>query len=239
MASPSKKNRAEGTGNEWSAEHARNLIPDLCQLFYTNGWVTGTGGGISIRERSEGHVYVAPSGVQKERVKSDDLFVLNEKDASLIERPRSERGANYKQSDCTPLFFNAYKLRDAGACMHTHGASAVLVTMLDESVKEFRISHVEMIKGILNNSTGKAHLYEDTLVVPIIDNTNFECDLTASMAEAMEKYPAAQCVLVRRHGAYIWGPTWEKTKAMAECYDYLFNLAIQMTQLRIPLVKQK
>jgi len=32
-----------------SAEHPRVLIPELCRLFYTLGWVTGTGGGISIR----------------------------------------------------------------------------------------------------------------------------------------------------------------------------------------------
>jgi len=32
-----------------SQEHPRKLIPELCKLFYTNGWVTGTGGGISIK----------------------------------------------------------------------------------------------------------------------------------------------------------------------------------------------
>lgn len=29
--------------------HPANLIPELCRLFYNLGWVTGTGGGISIR----------------------------------------------------------------------------------------------------------------------------------------------------------------------------------------------
>jgi methylthioribulose-1-phosphate dehydratase len=219
-------------------EHPRSLIPELCGLFYTNGWVTGTGGGISIRDRDSGHVFVAPSGVQKERIQPDDLFVLSDKDGSVIEGPKSARGANYKQSDCTPLFFNAFRLRDAAACMHTHSQAAVLVTMLS-SAKEFRISHVEMIKGIINNETGKSHLFEDTLVVPIIDNTNFECDLTDSMAQAMKEYPGTNCVLVRRHGAYIWGPTWEKAKTMAECYDYLFGLAVDMTKLGIPLVTDK
>jgi methylthioribulose-1-phosphate dehydratase len=35
--------------SEYPAEHPRNLIPELCRLFYRNGWVTGTGGGISIK----------------------------------------------------------------------------------------------------------------------------------------------------------------------------------------------
>lgn len=30
--------------------HPANLIPSLCQSFYKLGWVTGTGGGISIRD---------------------------------------------------------------------------------------------------------------------------------------------------------------------------------------------
>lgn len=30
-------------------EHPRNLIPELCRQFYHLGWVTGTGGGISIK----------------------------------------------------------------------------------------------------------------------------------------------------------------------------------------------
>ena len=30
-------------------EHPVKLIPELCRQFYTLGWVTGTGGGISIK----------------------------------------------------------------------------------------------------------------------------------------------------------------------------------------------
>lgn len=30
-------------------DHPRVLIPELCRLFYKLGWVTGTGGGISLR----------------------------------------------------------------------------------------------------------------------------------------------------------------------------------------------
>ena len=33
----------------WDEYHPRRLIPELCQLFYQLGWVTGTGGGISIK----------------------------------------------------------------------------------------------------------------------------------------------------------------------------------------------
>ncbi len=30
-------------------EHPKNLIPELLRLFYTLDWVTGTGGGITVK----------------------------------------------------------------------------------------------------------------------------------------------------------------------------------------------
>lgn len=58
------------------------------------------------------------------------------------------------------------------------------------------------------------HRYDDTLVVPIIENTPEEKDLKDRMARAMEQYPDACAVLVRRHGVYVWGESWEKAKTM-------------------------
>ena len=62
-----------------------------------------------------------------------------------------------------------------------------------------------MIKGVRVGGNGPAMSYLDTLRVPIIANTPFEEDLTDSMAAAMEKYPDAAAILVRRHGIYVWG----------------------------------
>lgn len=63
-------------------EHPRFLIPELCKQFYHLGWVTGTGGGISLKHGNE--IYIAPSGVQKERIQPEDMFVcdINEQDIS-------------------------------------------------------------------------------------------------------------------------------------------------------------
>jgi ribulose-5-phosphate 4-epimerase/fuculose-1-phosphate aldolase len=32
-------------------KHPANLIPELCRKFWSLGWVTGTGGGTSIRDK--------------------------------------------------------------------------------------------------------------------------------------------------------------------------------------------
>ncbi|KAG1049278.1 hypothetical protein G6F43_008385 [Rhizopus delemar] len=210
--------------------HPANLIPELCRQFYNLGWVTGTGGGISIRK--ENNVYIAPSGVQKERMEPQDLFVMTLHDRTLLRKP-----SVYKPSACTPLFYNAYTMRDAGACIHTHSQNAVMATLLYPG-KTFEISHQEMIKGIRIGSTKNNLRYFDKLIVPIVENTPEEEDLTDRMAAAMKEFPDTNAVLVRRHGVYVWGESWEKAKTMTECYDYLFEIAVKMKTVGIdPAVK--
>jgi methylthioribulose-1-phosphate dehydratase len=195
----------------------RRLIVDLCGHFYGLGWVSGTGGGVSVREGDR--IYVAPSGVQKERLREQDLFELD-REGHVIRRPGDPA---LRISACTPLFLNAYRMRDAGAVLHSHAMAAMLATLVHD--RELRVTHLEMMKGI--RGVG----YHDELVVPIIDNTAHECDLAGSMAEAMERYPDTHAVLVRRHGVYVWGRDWVEAKTHAECYHYLFEAAVRMREL--------
>ena len=80
-----------------------------------------------------------------------------------------------RPSECAPLFFNAYRLRDAGAVIHSHAMYAMLATL--GGGERFECTELEMIKGIAG------HGYYDRLVVPIVDNTAHECDLSDRMAE--------------------------------------------------------
>ncbi|GFN98751.1 methylthioribulose-1-phosphate dehydratase [Plakobranchus ocellatus] len=203
-------------------EHPRRLIVELCKQFYHLGWVTGTGGGMTIKRGDE--IFIAPSGVQKERIKLDDLFVQTIKNEDLCMPPLKKK---LKKSQCTPLFMKAYTMRNAGAVIHTHSKAAVMATLLYPGI-EFRITHQEMIKGIKKCQSGTYYRYDEELVIPIIENTPFEEDLASALAQAMEDYPESCAVLVRRHGVYVWGESWQKCKTMCECYDYLFDIAVQM-----------
>ena len=212
-------------------DHPSQLIPKLCFQFYQLGWVSGTSGGMSIKFGDE--IYLAPSGVQKERIQSDELFVVDINDQT-IKQPAAEK--KLKKSECTPLFMIAYRLRDSGSVIHSHSINAVLATLITHG-NEFRITHQEMIKGIKKGSTNESHRYEETLIVPVIENTPFEADLAEQMIEAMNKYPNTNAVLVRRHGVYVWGKTWQQAKTMSECYDYLFQVAVEMKKLGIDYTK--
>ena len=159
-----------------SLEEAKALIPELCKQFYDSGWVSGTGGGMSIRVGDS--IVVAPSGVQKERMKSEDLYVLDINGRELetpVARPWPYKSP--KLSECYPLFQKvgkhpsalvvaafltsyphelpfrttslwpqAYQHRNAGAVLHSHSLSAVTASVLDQTATEFRVTELEMIK---------------------------------------------------------------------------------------------
>ena len=203
-------------------EHPRFLIPALCRQFYHLGWCTGTGGGIALR--LDGTIYMAPSGVQKERIKPEDIYELD-LDGQVLKAPDNP---NLKLTECAPLFFNAFRQRGAGAVLHSHSLDALMATVHNEDY--FRVSHVEMIKGL------RGYGYYDTVEIPIIDNTARECELTESLSAAIDANPQADAVLVRRHGIYVWGQTWQQAKTQAECFDYLFRFADRMALHGRPVV---
>ncbi|KAL9444069.1 hypothetical protein AB3S75_017281 [Citrus x aurantiifolia] len=196
-----------------AVKETRLLISELCRQFYTLGWVSGTGGSITVKVHDDSIpkpqqlILMSPSGVQKERMEPEDLYVLSGNGTMLSSpSPKPYPHKPPKCSDCAPLFMKAYEKRDAGAVIHSHGIESCLVTMINPMSKEFRITHMEMIKGI------KGHGYYDELVVPIIENMAYENELTDSLAKAIDAYPKATAVLVRNHGIYVWGDSWINAK---------------------------
>ncbi|GMF45165.1 unnamed protein product [Phytophthora fragariaefolia] len=207
------------------AKACRELVCELCRLYYTTEWMTGTGGAMSLRHGER--IYVTPSGVPKELLQPEDLYVLD-LDGGILSSPKAKPGKKApKLSDCAPLFLNAHKIRKAAVVLHSHGVTCNLAAALCDGKSEFRISHQEMIKGI----TG--HGYADTLVVPVIDNAPKESALAEPIARTMETYPNTSAVLVRRHGLFVWGDSWEAAKRHAECLHYLFEVAIEMRKLNL------
>ena len=101
--------------------------------------------------------------------------------------------------------------------MELHGKMMPLVALYTHAV----------LQGIAG------HGYYDNCTVPIIENTARECELTNRLRQAIKDYPKSQAVLVRRHGVYVWGPTWIQAKTQAECYDYLFEAAVKMKAMGV------
>ena len=98
-------------------------------------------------------VYIAPSGVQKERIQPAHIFVLPYPSPPspygdrrvFLRRP----SLDLRESACTPLFWNAFDLRGAGSCIHTHSQNAVMVTLWTPG-NIFRISHQVRKQNVLS-----------------------------------------------------------------------------------------
>lgn len=199
-------------------DEARDVICELGRRFYALGWVSGTGGGISLRVGER--IVMAPSGVQKELLAPADLFVLD-RAGNVVDGPAAERGL--RVSECRPLFLHAFDARDAGAVIHSHALPALLATLIvDEAVV---VTELEMMKGLAGVG------FHDVHAIPVIENTAHERDLTERLAGAMDAHPRAHAVLVRRHGIYVWGRDWREAKRHAECYHYLLEATVEMRRL--------
>lgn len=202
------------------------LISELCRQFYGLGWVSGTGGGISIRGR-EG-IYMAPSGVQKERIAPEDVFVLDASNLDTCRVLQAPSNPALRISECQPLFYNAFRDRGANAVIHSHSPWAGLVTRVvspDGSPAVLSMQGWEMQKGL----RGKGCF--DRVQIPIIANTAREAELTESMRAAMAAHSDVDAVLVAGHGVYVWGQDWVSAKTQAECLDYLFRVTVEMHRL--------
>jgi methylthioribulose-1-phosphate dehydratase len=188
-----------------------------------------------------GRLYIAPSAVQKDRLDASMIFQYALRPEQLENGGKSlqlshlktiaEPVMRLKPSGCSPLFLAVLQMhQEARAVVHSHSHWTNLATCVF-SGPSLRISHQEMIKGI------EGHGYLDILEIPIIENTPRESELEESLRAAMAAYPGVPAVLVRHHGVYVWGKTWEQAKTQVETVDYLCRIAVDLHKLGLPLVQ--
>jgi methylthioribulose-1-phosphate dehydratase len=207
-----------GMKRSGSDAQLRELICELLRLFYQKDFVSGTGGGICAVSGSN-TVLMAPTGVHKERVKPSDLFVVDRRNSQVV---CASKNRSLKISECNPIFCAILNQRGAGSVMRSHALSAVLAADLAQNRDRVIFEGLEMLKGL----SGSTNL--DKHPVPVIYNTAHEPELESQMREVMGKsdYAKTYAILVRDHGAYIWGKDIWETKRHAEIYHFLFEATV-------------
>jgi methylthioribulose-1-phosphate dehydratase len=191
----------------------RELLCELLRLFYDKGWVSGTGGGICALE-APGRLLLAPTGVHKERVRPEDLFVVDAEGGKVLESPTD---ATLRPSECADIFRSIIRERGAGSVVHSHALSAVLAC--DSAEDAIAIEKLEMLKGVPGLSNTDRHL------VPVVSNTPREPELTADVERVLadHRYVDSYAIGVRDHGAYLWGADAWEAKKHTEVYHFLFE----------------
>jgi L-fuculose-phosphate aldolase len=102
----------------------RQLLLDYGQKLLTDGLTTGTGGNLSIALRSEKLIAITPSGIDYDRIKLDDISLLDFNGNHLEgEKPSSE----------WQLHLALYNQRpEINAVVHTHSRFATTLALLNQ-----------------------------------------------------------------------------------------------------------
>jgi methylthioribulose-1-phosphate dehydratase len=198
----------------------RELLVELLGEFWRRGWVSGTGGGIC-GPAEGGGLLLAPTGVHKERVRPDEFFTVDPADGRVLRAP--ER-TDLRPSECNSIFCLTHRARGAWSVVHSHALAAVLAgdVAAAEGADHLAIRDLEMLKGIPGVSNVDTHL------VPVIRNTPREPELVGQLEAAFAdpRFAAARAILVRDHGAYIWGDDVLEAKRHTEVYHFLFEATV-------------
>jgi methylthioribulose-1-phosphate dehydratase len=108
--------------------------------------------------------------------------------------------------------------------MHSHGLAAVLAgdAAAADGTDHIAIRDLEMLKGIPGVTNTDVHL------VPVISNTPREPELVSQLRAVLAdpRFAAARAVVVRDHGAYIWGDDVLAAKRHTEVYHFLFEAVV-------------
>ena len=174
---------------------------------------------------SSREVFIAPTGVHKERVRASDFFTVNPSTGKILKNPRNK---HLGLSECSPIFCEIIKAREAGSVMHSHALSAVLAGDLSRGGDRLIIEGFEMLKGIRGLGNSDKHS------VPVISNTAHESELVGLIKDILIKPDFEQtfCILVRDHGAYIWGKDIWEAKRHAEVYHFLLEAVVARSRSR-------
>jgi methylthioribulose-1-phosphate dehydratase len=200
-------------------QQTREILVELLREFHGRGWVSGTGGGIC-GPADDGGLLLAPTGVLKERVRPGEFFVVDPQDGHVI-RPADD--PSLRPSECNAIFGLTHRKRAAWSVVHSHALTAVLAAdLVANRGDHLEIRDLEMLKGIPGVGNQDVHR------VPVIRNTPREAELVEQLTAVFEdpRFATACAVLVRDHGAYIWGDGVWDAKRHTEVYHFLFEATV-------------
>ena len=176
------------------------MLEELKQLVYEAnmdlpkyGLVTFTWGNVSAIDREKGLFVIKPSGVPYEKLKPEDMVVLD------LEGNKVE--GKYNPSSDTPTHLELYKaFPEIGGVVHTHSSYATSWAQAGRSIPCYGTTHADYIYGEVPcvrclTAEEMADAYEE--------NTGH---LIVNEFRRMNKDPmAVPAVLCKNHGPFAWG----------------------------------
>jgi ribulose-5-phosphate 4-epimerase/fuculose-1-phosphate aldolase len=166
----------------------QDLMEELLDInyeFYQKGYITPTGGNISMRCPDEPEkIVITPSHIYKRRLKPEHMLIVDLQGNVLNDR-------KYKPSSETPFHLGIFRARmDINAVIHTH---AIYTTILGMTDTKFIPVNAEI--AMINK-------------LPMIDWTSGTEQTSQAVVQALGKN--GYFVIIQNHGLVVAGPslTW-------------------------------
>lgn len=188
---------------------------------HRRGWCEGTGGNFScVLQRQPLQLLMAPSGVDKGRLRPDQLIVVDAGGAVIEGQGRA--------SAETSLHLTIVQVTGAGAVLHTHSQAATLLSRCcaapdgsgDSGCKAaaafVQIRGLEMLKGLEGIKT-----HTGSIQIPVLANDQ---DLPRLSGAARSHLPGAPYgLLIAGHGLYAWGEDLQQAQRHLEVLEFLLE----------------
>ena len=196
------------------------MLVELLREFHGRGWVSGTGGGIC-GPADDDDLLLAPTGVLQGAGAARG--VLRRRSAGRTRHPGARPTSACAPASATRSSGLSHRKRAAWSVVHSHALTAVLAAdLVTQRGDHLEIRDLEMLKGIPGVGNQDVHL------VPVIRNTPREAELVEQLTAVFDdpRFATACAVLVRDHGAYIWGDGVWDAKRHTEVYHFLFEATV-------------
>ena len=208
----------------------RNELCEAMAAIHQRGWCDGTGGNFScVLEREPLLVLMAPSGVDKGRVRPQELIV--------VDSDGCVRCGSGRASAETLLHLAIVREAGAGAVLHTHSQSGTLLSQwswerrrrspqinstglgeaeIEDGVAYLEVRNLEMLKGIAGITT-----HQSEVRIPVLANDQDLERLSHRAVPHLNRAPAG--LLIAGHGLYAWGQDLSEARRHLEILEFLME----------------
>lgn len=195
----------------------RAALVEVARDFHQRGWMSGTAGNLSVRT-DDNNFWITASGRPKGMLDENDFLLVRIQDGEVVERA----APGNKPSAETVIHRAIYALfPDARACLHGHSVDGCLVSgRAKRAAKVLRLPAIEMLKGFdIWKQNPKVDL-------PLFENTLEVTKIATEIGKRLGKTPPAlSALMIRGHGATVWGHGLQEAYNRFECLEFILSVA--------------
>ena len=150
-------------------ENLKREVYEANMLLPKHGLITFTWGNVSAIDREKGLVVIKPSGVEYDKMKADDMVVVD-LDGNVVQ-------GSLKPSSDTPTHLKLYKeFKDIGGVVHTHSRWATIFAQAGKGINPYGTTQADYFYGKIpctrdmnEQEIQKEYEYYDEMVEDILN----------------------------------------------------------------------